>query len=152
LSDRIDEGVNDLAGMAVSIQLSEWHRPGNCFLGATIAVFRVMDRSVSGADRVFSDLPIQLSSAALAMTGQGPLQRQSPPLTGRSHMRDRVLFLSFSCPSEGPEPEAAIGFQPHAFGPGIPFGHQLEDVGKKQAFERVMPVAGSSDVTTVSVR
>ncbi|NTA14083.1 hypothetical protein [Agrobacterium tumefaciens] len=28
LSDRIDDGVNDFAGMAVSIQLSEWHRPG----------------------------------------------------------------------------------------------------------------------------
>ncbi|TRA95364.1 hypothetical protein EXN68_26145 [Rhizobium rhizogenes] len=79
LSDRIDDGVNDLAGMAVSIQLSEWHRPGNCFLGATIAVFRVMDRSVSGADRVFSDLPIQISSAALAMAGQGRFSGRARP-------------------------------------------------------------------------
>lgn len=58
------------------------------------------------------------------MAGQGPLQRQSPLLTGRSQMRTGFCFFLFSCLSEGQKPGTAIGFLPKAFGPGIPFEYQ----------------------------
>ncbi|MCR5942621.1 hypothetical protein FG152_17580 [Ochrobactrum sp. XJ1] len=76
-NDRIGDGVKDLLGMHFSILLSdrscrriEIRRDmsrlcDRCFSG--------MERKLPDAFRVFSDLPIQLFTAALAMAGQGPL-------------------------------------------------------------------------------
>ncbi|ABS17329.1 hypothetical protein ACQZ46_24160 [Agrobacterium salinitolerans] len=76
-NDGIEVDVKDLLGMLFSILLSDRSRGRNkirrgmswlcdrCFSG--------MERKLPDAFRVFSDLPIQLFTAALAMAGQGPL-------------------------------------------------------------------------------
>ena len=76
-NDGIEVDVKDLLGMLFSILLSDRSRGQNkirrgmswlcdrCFSG--------MERKLPDAFRVFSDLPIQLFTAALAMAGQGPL-------------------------------------------------------------------------------